>query len=224
MSVDPFDDDGNDEESYQQVTDEEGSVDQQVKNRILTARQRVDDAETQLYVTAPSSTGISAEQQYVGYVTMVRQFIRAIKPLLSADEIPRSDYYRNEVLLYKQQVAPPAGRHNWPRFVFEDKKDTKIQREMGLPPNFNPPEAKKVEIKGLSEILATDQVTLRWSIDVSGTPEPGSENTDNLTKTINLEKRVFDAAVEQADAFLQQAGIGMEIGHRQQDDPDDDPF
>jgi len=39
-----------------------------------------------------------------------------------------------------------------------------------------------------------------------------------------LEKSTLEQAVRHADDFLQQAGIGLEIGHQSKDDKDEDPF
>lgn len=206
-------DESDDPQGGKQVLDEEGTVDEKVKNRILKARERVDDAEAALFVDAPASdTPITPAQQHVGYRTIVRQYIRAIKPLLTSSEIPASDYYFAEVLLFKQEVPPPDGQYNWSRYYHESVDEQKITRDMGLSPGFEPPEPKEVKIQGLQEILERDEVTLRWSFDLNGSKGVAQTDVQNLSQSISLPKRVYDSAVEHADAFLQQAGIGLEIG------------
>jgi hypothetical protein len=224
MSIDPFDDNKNGEEPSQKVTDDEGTVDEKVKGRILKARQRIDDAEAALYVEAPASdTGISPKQQYIGYQAMVRQYIRAIKPLLTSEKIPRAEYYHSKVLLYEDEIAPPNGRYDWSKFANEQVDDTAIKMEMGLR-YVDPPKPKRVSIEGLNEILTKDEISAFWSFDLLGSQGVAQTDIESLSHRERVPKRVYDAAVEQADAFLQQAGIGLEIGHREEDDPDNDPF
>jgi hypothetical protein len=57
-----------------------------------------------------------------------------------------------------------------------------------------------------------------------GESDTALPNVETLSKPVPVPKRVFDAAVEHADAFLQQAGVGLEIGHRETDDMDETPF
>lgn len=224
MSMDPFDDNGNENESSQKVTDEEGTVDQKVKARILKARERVDDAEAVLYVDAPTSdVQVTRKQMHLGYVTMVRQFIRAIKPLLTSPKIPQADYYYSEVPLFETEVPPPDKRYEWSKFALPDVDETKLKMEMGLR-GVEPPRPKTVSVRGLNEVMTREEVNLQWSIDLNGGQKVAQSNMETLTRTFPLPKRVYDSAVEHADAFLQQAGVGLEIGHRQEDDPDDDPF
>jgi hypothetical protein len=225
MSIDPFDNTENGEEPSQKVTDDEGTVDDRVKNRILKARERIDTAEAALYVDAPTSdTGITEKQQYLGYQAMVRQYIRAIKPLLTSEKIPQAEHYHSEVLLYEDMVAPPDSRRfKWSRFANDEIDDTKIKMEMGLR-YVDPPKPKRVSVEGLNEILTKDEISAHWSFDLLDSQGVAKTDVEHLDYRVPVPKRVYDSAVEQADAFLQQAGIGLEIGHREEDDPDTDPF
>jgi len=224
MAIAPNDRRDDENDPSKRVVDEEGTVDQKVKERVLRARERVDDAEARLYVDAPTSDrGVSQQEQYIGYTTMVKQFIRAIKPLLTSDKIERSDYYFHEVSLLDKEVPPPDGRYPWSRFYFEDTDPSIVKRDMGLR-HVEPPEPKTVEIRGLKEVLREEQqITLRWSFDLQANSGNATTDIERLQREIAIPKSVFDLAVEEADAFLQQAGIGLEIGHRQTDEYEEEP-
>jgi hypothetical protein len=95
---------------------------------------------------------------------------------------------------------------------------------MNLPVPFEPPESKTVTFSGLEDILDRHTITRHWTIDMEpNTLRPG-RGVDQVSTEIPVPKATLESAVEATDAFLQQAGVGLEIGYQQADDPDENPF
>lgn len=208
-----------DNEKGEQVQDD-GSVDQKIKNRIISARNRVDEDEQYLYVHVPADrrAHLNGIDRHNAWATSVRQYIRAIRPLLTSDRIERSTFYYHEVPLGVVEVVPPdKGGIEWSKFAQDDADEFKLKRSMGLPPNFDPPEAKEAKFTGLKDVLDRRGIHLTWSID----KKPGYASFQDKSQ-VRLEvsrpipKWVLEESVSRADEFLQQAGVGLEIGS---DDP-----
>lgn len=233
----------NDEEQpSKMVTDEEGTVDQKVKNRIIQARERVDEREDDVFIGAPLDKEISVThgQQLEMWGTAVRQYIKTIEPLLKSDEIEQSDHYYNEVEIANELVYPPDGETAvweadkdkpqvydipWSLFYSNDFSvfdyvDSNLPIERG----FEPPEPKRVELCGLKDVLEAGGFQFQWSVVLNPQQIGPARKIARPTESIPLKQMWLEKAVRKADGFLQQAGVGLEIGHQQTDDPDDDPF
>ena len=204
------------------VRDEEGNVDEKVKNRILTARKNIDDTEMLLYVQAPVEGRADAESQIEGYGMVVRQYIRSILPLLKSEEVIESDYYKDEVELANFEVPPPPGSENWP-LLARDHVSVQAVSDT-LPPTFDPPEPKPFTLYGLQSILETERVEMEWVVELTRRPTPDGSGVEHLVVDEPLPKFVYDSAVEYADEFLQNIGIGVDIGFQEIDDQDTNPF
>jgi hypothetical protein len=217
MSVDyPRDDDGN-----KRVTDSEGTVDKKVKNRILKARERVDTREDLLFVqiAADRRSRLSHAEAVAAWGTTIRQYIRAIEPLLKSGEIEQSEYYYREKKLGEKEIPPPDGEKEWSRFAGPGDT-TQTKREMNLHPSFDPPEAKKINFHGLKDILEKRQITLSWAFSPDPTKWGPEREIERLSVTVPVPKHVLEAAVSAADEFLQNAGIGLEIGREEGEETD----
>lgn len=200
---------------HAEVLDEEGEVDTKVKNRIIKARERVDETEQQLYVGSlvKESVSIPDANRLQGYGLMVRQYIRTVKPLLASAGIEKSEYYWKHATIFSQEVQPPAGKYNWPLFCDPEIDNTKLKREFGLPSGFEPPEAKVFEISGLRDVLDKHQMSLSWRFDLAaGTGDTRTDIEELQVGPRPLPKSVYEQAVELTDEFLQLAGVGLEIG------------
>jgi len=201
-----------------EVIDDEGSVDQKIKNRISKARNRVDEVEQEIFIgvaTDPEvNLGFGEKVQAWGMI--VRQFVRTIRPLLTDEEIPGSQYYWTAVPLLEDTIAPPDGEYPWSRFDDEEADNRAIAQSMGLPAEFatdgNPPEPKEVDLRGLRSVLERERISLSWSFEKRPQSIPPEAGPVHLSQDYPLPKSVYEAAVEHADAFLQEAGIGLELG------------
>jgi hypothetical protein len=218
MSID-FTDDGPDDpedEQSKRVNDDEGNVDRKIKDRILKARERVDTREDQLFVQAPAmDVRMSQEQALNAWATSIRQYIRVVKPLLTSDEIEGAQYYWTKVPLGGREISPPDGEKEWSRFAYSDDPNG-LATQMGLPPSFDPPEAKTASFTGLQEIMNRQTIEKHWTVDMKPDAILPQENLDSLTVKMPVPKSILEKAVEATDAFLQEAGVGLEIGG---DDP-----
>jgi hypothetical protein len=214
-----------DEPDEQKEVIDDGEVDRKVKDRILKARETVDEAETQLFVerydeivaNSPRGTPKQEIDQNLSdrWGVVVRQYIRTIRPLLKSGDIEQAEYYWKEVPLFEQEIPPaPQDGVDWPRFYRIDARDYDIAREMGLDVGmgFEAPEPKDVSVNGLRELLDFQPRTLYWSVDLNPDAIPPNRDTATLTNEFTIQKGTYEMAVEYADEFLQQAGIGLEIG------------
>lgn len=205
-----------------EVSDEEGHIDRKIKNRILASRKRIDTAEEKLFVDKLGSADYRSPEEYQElerqladrWGVVVRQYVRAVMPLLKDQDIEKADYYWNRAPIYETAIAPPDGTHEWSRFT-GGKDDVTIARGMGLPPLFDPPEPKTLEVIGLNEILEKKETTCRWDIVLNPGAIPPRQNVDSLALQVTLPKRAYERAVEYTDEFLQQAGVGLSLSKPQ---------
>jgi hypothetical protein len=201
-----------------EVVDDEGSVDQKIKNRIIKARNRVDEVEQEIFIGVATDPEVTLRfgEKVQAWGMIVRQFIRTIRPLLTDDGIPGAHHYWTQVPLLDDTIAPPDGEYPWSRFGDEETDDMLIAQSIGLPPEFatddNPPEPKEIDIRGLRSVLERERVSLSWSFKKKPQAIPPESGPVHLSEDYPLPKSVYEAAVEHADAFLQEAGIGLELG------------
>ncbi len=181
-----------------------------------------------LFVQAAANPGVhlSHVEKVEAWGTSVRQYIRAIEPLLKSDEMPQSRHYYREAPLLKTEIAPPdTNGYEWSMFARDGVDARTLAREMGLPPSFDPPEPKQVELRGLFDIIDKTNLETAWQFTIPG--KSGSMvngETMVLEETLPIPKSVYEEAVSLADEFLQQAGVGLEIGTPQVDDQDLEGF
>jgi hypothetical protein len=206
------------------VIDEENRVDKRLKDRILDARERVAESENEIFIGAPLDKGVNlTSQQLVQlWATAVRQFLRTIEPLLQSDEIEKSQYYYREIPILKDELYPPDGKTKvtvgddvttegieWSLF-YNDNVDT---LNLIKDPSFEPPDPKTVEIRGLKDVIETEVISCEWSV-VMNPSMHFSKPTKVAHPSVRrpLSKPTLEFAVRKADQFLQDAGVGLEIG------------
>lgn len=203
------------------VKDEDNVVDQQLKSRIVNVRRSVDDREDLLFVQAPLNGGIDAEKQLRAWGTTVRQYLRAIRPLLTTSDVRSAPYYWESVELGEMTAYPPEDDIPWSAF-YGSGNTQHLKQELGLPPNFEPPAPKAIEFTGLRSIIQNPSITFQWTVDVN--PGIGGNTERTLTVQRPPEKRIYERAVSQADEFLQQAGVGLDIGFKEISEDETDVF
>lgn len=202
---------------------DDGLVDRKLKNRIITARQRVDDREDELFVRSISSQiGFNRQQAVAAWGATVRQYLRAIEPILRQEEVEESEYYYKDVPIAVEAVTPQPGvtrvlnprsgksetEHiNWNLYYSEEVNPIGLVKHNGY--DINPPEPKTIELYGLKSVIETDAVRKRWEVPLG----KGVLNKVAVpTFETPLKKSWLETAVREADHFLQQAGVGLEIG------------
>lgn len=212
-----------------QVIDEENRINNRLKDRVLDARDRVATNENEVFVKAPLSNDINRSRAELVEIwgTSVKQYLKTIEPLLRSDELARAEYFYTELPIIDKTVIPKDGPTvvsegndrtqkdiNWSRFYAEEIENWHLIRDTPLfGPGFEPPEPKKVELYGLKSIIETSGIAKSWRVPLN----PGSD-FGKQTRVAHpvyeepLSKPTLEYAVRKADQFLQEAGIGLEVG------------
>lgn len=224
------------------VRDEEGTVDQKLKDRIIRARTRVDEREDAIYVQAPlEGAGLTQPQSVQIWGTSVRQYLRAVEPLLRSDQIAVSDYYYHEVEIADETLRPPDGtypkdggpmadvvepaEYYWSLFYSEMPQRQAIDSHDHslFTRGFEPPEPERVQIRGLRDVIEQEQVSASWSITVN----PDAPQTERVTFQPSirfpLRREWLRDAVRYTDEFLQECGISIDVGFEEIDSKETEP-
>lgn len=195
---------------------DDGTVDQRIKKRILDARQRVDDREDYLYVEAPVEDSKTANtvQQDVYWGMVVKQFLRTIEPLLRSDDIDRADDYYHTVALGNVQLVPRS-TENYPfeKYATGTIGEQAFKMQYNLPRSVSLPEPKTEPFVGLKSVIETDGIVCAtWTIETNSWTDPSNQGIIQTADERPIPKHIYENAVREADEFLQQSGIGLEIG------------
>jgi hypothetical protein len=237
MSRDPNDPD----DDGKRVRDEEGSVDEKLKDRIIAARQRVDEREDSVFVEAPLEGAPLNQAQLVQiWSTTVKQYLRSIEPLLRSDDVSSSTYYYHEIPIVDETVHPKDGEYSGTAADEDESHEYRwsLFRRDGVSPRqaieahdhnmitraFDPPKPKKIEIHGLLDVLEKEGVKKEWNIVTNPDAIPPRQNMVSPVVGGPLERPWLSKAVRTADAFLQQAGISIDVGFQSADDPEENSF
>lgn len=198
------------------VTDEEHGVDQQLKQQVMKIRQTVDQDERQLYVDRlrdPEThyTRSAADQDWA---LSIRQYLRAIKRLWTdAEDISGVSEYWRELKVGSAVLVPPDTKQYEFSMVAQADHLTEfeLRRALGLPRGSDVPHVYEREFRGLGDVLNTRVVEHTWVVNISGEHgPPGGGDTITIQNAQAVPKPVLENALEAADAFLQQAGLGFE--------------
>lgn len=230
------------QEPSKQVTDEEGTVDQKYKNRIINIRDRVDKREDEIFVGVPLDPQLQPDGSLAEiWATSVKQYLKAIEPLLRSDDIEKSQYFYEEIDIVNRKVLPPDGKTvirsatqngpvtkevRWSRLYRDDLDMRHVIGDPNTPfeTGFEPPEPKTVKIQGLKDIIEVSGISLEWHAELNPR-QFGNVKQAEVRLDIPLRREWLETAVRKADLFLQEyAGIGVDVGHRQKDEQDDTPF
>lgn len=199
-----------------QVKDEEGQVDQEVKTRILESRTRVNEREDALFngPLLEPELDISHEQAVISWGNTVRQFLRDIRPLLTNDDIRENEkYFENTEIGQMVLVPPDTGGYPFSKIATANRPDAQLIRALNLPPGVSLPRPHTITFEGLRSVLEHDTtVSHQWRVCVDATGPPPEQEWLYPTAEQPVGRRIYEQAVQVADEFLQQAGIGMETG------------
>jgi len=222
-----------------QVVDEEGSVDQQLKNAILKTRDRVAERHDQLYTVAPyQGAELSTAEQNKYWGSSVRQYLVRIEPLLKSDEIPHAKEYYNEKPIAQRAVRPEDGPAkvvktgrarradetvdvNWGELQAEQRSSQQERRLRTI--DF--PNAKTYRVVGLKGVIENPREQFTWTVDINRDINPQRQLVVRPQRVVQLTKDELYRAVRHADEFLQHhAGIAVETGHKEVDEEETNPI
>lgn len=211
------------------VVDEEGTVDQKIKDRIIRSRNRVDKREDLVFIQAPLDPQVeqlNRRDQLEIWGTAVRQYIRSIEPLLKSDAIPESGhYYGNHPIVKERIMPPPKDGIDWSLFHDDDiPQESLIREHETLDRSFTPPQPKTFTLRGLKSVIETDHIEVSWTVVHNPSAIQPRQTVSRIALSHPLKKPWLESAVRVADEFLQKAGVGLDIGHEETDDQDDEVF
>jgi len=199
-----------------EVADDEQYTDKKIKQRILNAREMLNDAQHELY----SKRLVDPQVQYseidalLAWGNLVRSYIRDLAILLNHDDMAQARYYREEVELAEIQLIPPD-KHGYPFSQIAhaeiDEQDLVMQMQ-GFERGAELPKPKTRTIHGLMGLVKTEPVIeAHWV--VTKNPRAARPNREhiNLNAQRPIPRNVYEQALVEADQFLQQSGIGLDI-------------
>jgi hypothetical protein len=219
-----------------QVIDEENRISNRLKDRILDARERVADREDDIFVGAPLTGDVAlqpgrpAEAQLTNiWKTTVRQYLKTIEPLLRSEEIEDAPYYYTELPLVNTTVTPTDGETlivpnhprkdayteeiQWSLFYDDNISNTKLLRASNtFGNNFEPPEPRRFTLTGLKDVIEKPETTFTWSVELNPDKFGPQLEVARPQRAVTLRREWLETAVRKADQFLQNAGIGLEVG------------
>lgn len=201
------------------IEDEDGVVDREVKKHVLSLRRQVDDDERSIYVEMVSDPAydltVDSANEFWGI--SVRQYLRGIKRLWGKEEktdVRNVEKYWKKVNLGTEKLIP----HDYAGYQFslvahaDQYNDNELKRAIGLPRKADLPKPKKEEFKGLNSILSQNRIEASWVVQTKMTGPPPEHQSVTLHVEEPIPKHILENAVEAADTFLQQAGLGFEVG------------
>lgn len=203
-----------------QINDDEGLVDKRTKEHILNLRQQIDNDERELFVNWPkedrrSFNQVQAVQQWA---VPVKQYLRAIKRLWHTDgsenNVRNVEFYWRQKTIAEYELTPPdKDGYQFSLIGAPDMTPDDLRNRIGLPRGVDVPQQVTITVNGLQEILDRDRIGHTWTVYVEKSGARPNWNQKVLTKEMPLPKDLLTNAVEVADDFLQQAGVGFKIGN-----------
>lgn len=204
--------------TQQRVKDDEGDVDRQTKQQILSLRKQVDDDERALYIehmsNPESNLTIPEANQY--WAISVRQYLRGIKRLWTdVDNTPirNVEKYWEELNIGSERLVPPD-KDGYQFSLLDQHKqydDTTLRRRLDLPRTADLPRPIVKRFQGLKSVLKTNRIEHTWVVKTDATGPPPEHDYVQLEVVRPVPKHILENAVEAADSFLQQAGLGFEV-------------
>jgi len=203
-------------EANKRVQDDENTVDQQYKTRIIEARERVDKAEQGLFVDVETDPEVQMAygEQVATWATIVKQFLRAIEPLLRHEDVPDSAEYYDDKEIGEMMLLPP----NTEGYEFElvgelqHHEPADIRRALDLPRGATLPQPRTKTFVGLKQVIEHPPVVEEsWVVKVDASGPPAEHKYVYPTTQQPVSKQIYIDAVRHADQFLQGAGIGLDI-------------
>lgn len=194
--------------------DDDNLVDRETRKHILNLRKQIDEDERNLFIESRTDPNveIGREQATLYWSMSVRQYLRGIKRLWGNDrsQIKNADVYWEEYGedgLGEMTLVPPDTEDYQFSLVGSDADHGAIKRELGLPASAELPQPRKRYFRGLADVLYTEAVSHTWTVTV----DPRNHKTVSVQTARPITKAILEEAIEVADEFLQQSGLGFEI-------------
>jgi hypothetical protein len=143
---------------------------------------------------------------------IVKQYLRAIEPLLRAEDVDSAKHYYEEVTVAEIPLYPPdTDGYRFSVIEQADHDESYLKRMIGLPKHADLPRPRTADFVGLKQIIEKDPVIHeQWQVCVDARGAPPHEYVYPEIRE-PVPKSVYVDAVRNADRFLQQAGVGLEL-------------
>lgn len=199
-----------------EVADDENYTDKAVKQRFQQTRQMVKDAEHELF----SKRLVDPEVQYsqldalLAWGDFVRSYIHDLAVLLNHEDMDGSEYYRDKVELAKIELIPPDQQgYPFSQIAFDGIEEDDLVRDFnGFQQGAEMPKPKMRKITGLMDLAERDPVIeARWIVVKNPRAAPPNRDRLQLQRQKPIPRGVYRKALAEADQFLQNCGIGLDI-------------
>lgn len=202
---------------YENVVDESGTVSNEHKQAIIKARNRIDEREDAMFtgplIDPAIGDGISDRQRVKAMGRTIRMLIRRLRPLLVRDTVEGAEEYAQKVQLGSVSLLPPdKDGIPFSDLAHGDIDEKAFRQAYNLPREAELPEPKQVTFTGLLSILqAPDEITQTWRVKTD--TQRGQRLDDVLTLRVSrpIPMHILENAVMACDDFMQEAGIGVKL-------------
>jgi len=222
------------ESERKQVLDDEGTVDKKLKSEIIRTRRRVSDREDDIFTRARLE-GVDYTHKELTEIwkTPVRQYLRRIEPLLTAEDIDEAEHYYNGVELVSEDITPPsgptrvfvknAGKYQsvkdgyavlpWDELYTNTVQKTEYKHLHELfSDGMQVPHSRDHTVTGLLSVIKDHAPAYEWRVQLNDAINPADQLVAVPRVTRTFTKQELEKALRMADQFLQHhAGIGMDI-------------
>lgn len=211
------------------VSDDDNQSQNATIRRIQSFRD--DIAEYQLlFAQNELQNDISEAQQHRSYHQLARGFLQLLKPYLMDEEIPRSEYYWNEVELGEFTISPPEVIQQPSQGQMEAALKAGRRETLARADPRNSVESKHYSVVGLRDFAAADpEWEVEWQVmygpdvrpsgirsqirDSSVRVHPRSHRNEpiTVTKTVRVPRQIIDAAITELEQFVREVGMDIDL-------------
>ncbi|MGK7371316.1 MAG: hypothetical protein ACNS64_13985 [Candidatus Halalkalibacterium sp. M3_1C_030] len=198
-----------------EVSDEEQYADKKIKQRILNAREQLNDAQHELWSArlVEPDVDYTEIEALMAWGNLVRSYIRDLSVLLKNDDVPESKRFREEIDLGQVRLVPQDTKHyQFSKIAYDEYTPNHLRQEFGFGNSADIPEPEVIKFTGLQDLIEQENyVERRWVVVKNPkAPKPQQELIETGDRK-PIPKRVYERALMAADEFLQNAGIGLDL-------------
>jgi hypothetical protein len=199
-----------------EVADDENYTDKKVKQRIQNTRQMVKNAEHELF----SKRLVEPDVEYskldalLAWGDFVRSYIRDLSVLLNHPDMDGADYFREQVELGTIHLIPPdKDGYQFSQIAYDGIEEEDLLLEFdGFSRAAELPRPKTRTITGLMDLAEREPVVeARWLVTKNPRDARPNQETVMLETQRPIPRKVYGKALSEADQFLQNCGIGLDI-------------
>lgn len=199
-----------------EVADDEDYCDKKIKKRILNTREMLIQSKNELETERLIKADVEYNdfEAFAAWANLIQSYIYELGILLKHPDVPKADYYREEIPLGRVEIVP-QDRYGIPfsNIAYDDiTKEDIVFQSPKLKRGAKIPEPVSVELRGLMDVAQTDIVLEKhWVVTTNPMQAPPNQNRIEVVGKQAVPRNVFQQALAESDQFLQNAGIGLDI-------------